>query len=133
MYTRKFELGKHALKVRRSRTGLGLFAHEPIKKGACIIEYTGRALSPKEEYESNSKYLFQVTKKLTIDGAARTNTARYINHACRPNCEIDIYRSRVYVLAKKNIKAGEELNYDYDKEYFDEYIKPKGCKCDTCL
>ena len=132
MRKRKFELGNYALKVKRSPTGLGLFAVEPIKKGACIIEYTGRALSEKEQYESKSKYLFEVSKKLTIDGAVRSNTARYINHSCAPNCEIDIYRNHVYVLAKKNIKAGEELSYDYDTEYFDEYIKPKGCKCPKC-
>jgi SET domain-containing protein len=132
MYKRKFEVGNHKLKVQRSETGLGLFAHEPIKRGACIIEYKGRQISAKEEYESNSKYLFQVSRKKTIDGAVRSNTARYINHSCRPNCEIDIYKSRVYVLAKRNIKPGEELAYDYDTEYFDEYIKPLGCKCQKC-
>jgi uncharacterized protein len=133
MYKKKFEIGSYNLKVRRSKTGLGLFSYEPIKKGSCIIEYTGRTLSEKEQYESNSKYLFEVNKIVTIDGAVRSNTARYINHSCRPNCEIDIYRGRVYVLAKRNIKAGEELTYDYDTEYFDEYIKPVGCKCEKCL
>ena len=128
----KFDIGAYDLRVKRSKTGLGLFAFEPIKKGACVIEYTGKVLTQKEEEDSNSLYLFEVTKKKTIDGAVRTNTARYINHSCRPNAEIEIYKGRVYVMAKRNIKEGEELNYDYDKEYFNAYIKPKGCKCDKC-
>jgi len=67
-----------------------------------------------------------------IDGSLRSNKARYINHSCAPNCEIDIRNKRVYVFAKRNIKTGEELTYDYDTEYFDMYIKPKGCRCTKC-
>jgi SET domain-containing protein len=120
------------LRVGRSKTGLGLFALEPIRKGACIIEYTGRRISKKEEETSRSKYLFEVNAKKTIDGASRKNKARYINHSCGPNCEIRIRTGRVFVMALRNIRAGEELTYDYDEEYFNEYIRPKGCKCTTC-
>ena len=130
--TKKFEPGNYNLKVKRSKTGLGLYAMEPIKKGSCVIEYVGRVVPLPEQYTSNSKYLFAVTDRKTIDGAIRSNTARYINHACKPNCEIEVYWGRVYVLALRNIKAGEELTYDYDTEYFEEHIKPKGCKCLTC-
>lgn len=128
----KFTPGRFELKVKRSRTGLGLFTFSPIKKGECVVEYTGRTLTKEEEYESNSLYLFEVSKTKTIDGSPRSNRARYINHACRPNCEIEIWGKRVWVFAKRNIKPGEELNYDYDTEYFNEYIKPKGCKCPSC-
>ena len=128
----KFDVGSFDLRVKRSRAGLGLFTFSPIKKGECVIEYKGPILTKTQEDASNSLYLFQVTKKVTIDGAVRSNTARYINHSCRPNSEIDIYKRRVYVLAKRAIKAGEEINYDYDKEYFEAYIKPKGCVCDKC-
>jgi SET domain-containing protein len=129
---RKFKPGEHKLKVARSKTGLGLFTHTPIKRGSCIIEYRGRVLKKGEEFTSRSKYLFEINKNKTIDGGVRTNTARYINHACYPNCEIEIFKSKVFVMAKKNIKPGEELNYDYDTEYFEEYIEPKGCKCLSC-
>jgi len=125
----KFHIEKFDLKVKRSLTGLGLFTLSQVKKGQCIIEYKGPTLTKKQEEDSNSLYLFEVTKTKTIDGAVRWNTARYINHSCRPNCEIDIYKGRVYVLAKRNIKVGEELHYDYDTDYFEAYIKPKGCKC----
>ncbi len=128
----KYTPGAFDIRVKRSRAGLGLFAFSPIPKGACIIEYKGRVLTEKEDEESNSLYLFLVSKKKTIDGAMRSNTARYINHSCRPNSEIDIWDERVFVMAKRNIKPGEELAYDYDTDYFKEYIKPKGCRCLKC-
>ena len=56
------------LNVRRSRTGLGLFAGEPIKRGVRIVEYTGRTLKPGEEDKSRSKFLFQISRTKTIDG-----------------------------------------------------------------
>ena len=132
MKKRKFDVGEVDLSVKRSSAGLGLFTNAPIKKGECIIEYVGPTLTPEQELTSRSKYLFSVNKKKTIDGAARSNTARYINHSCAANCELDIYKQRVFVMAKRNIKAGEELGYDYDTEYFDEYIKPHGCRCAAC-
>jgi hypothetical protein len=129
---RVFIPGKYIFHVGRSRAGLGLFTKEPIAKGACVIEYTGKVLSVEEEKKSNSLYLFDAGDGKTIDGAARSNTARYINHSCRPNCEIELQRKRVWVIAKRNIKAGEELSYDYDPEYFNAYIKSKGCRCLKC-
>lgn len=128
----KFVPGGYQLKVKRSSAGLGLFAGEDIPKGKCVIEYTGRVISKEEEYKSRSKYLFEITKTKTIDGTARSNTARYINHSHRPNCDIEIYKQRVYIFSRRNIKAGEELSYDYGKEYFDEHIKPYGCRCAKC-
>lgn len=131
--TRVFCPGEYDLKVKRSSAGLGLFTNSPIKKGACVIEYVGPVV-PKEKWDSHmGKYLFEVSKKKVIDGADRKNTARYINHSCKGNCEIRIFKERVYIMAKRNIKPGEELGYDYDKEYFDAYIKPFGCKCASCL
>lgn len=129
----KFEPAKLKLNVKRSKTGLGIFAGEPIKKGTCIIEYIGRVINEDEKYKSKSKYLFEVDSKMTIDGSSRSNIARYINHSCRPNAEIEIKNKRIFVLALKNIKEGEEIAYDYDTEYFEEHIKPKGCKCVKCL
>lgn len=128
----KYEPGDFKLLVKRSSAGLGLFAGEDLPKRACLIEYKGRKISEKEEYTSKSKYLFQINSKKTIDGTARTNTARYINHSCRPNAEIEIKKGRVFVMAKRKIKLGEEINYDYGEEYWDEHIKPKGCRCLKC-
>lgn len=128
----KFDVGDFTLKVKRSVAGLGLYTLEDIPKGACVIEYVGRTLEPGEDTTITSQYLFEVTKTKTIDGKMRSNTARYINHSHRPNCEVEIYKQRVYIMARRNIKAGEELGYDYGKSFFNEYIKPKGCRCVKC-
>ncbi len=120
------------LRVGKSSAGLGLFATRPFKKGERIIEYFGREISKEEEYTSRSKYLFEVNRKKTIDGAERNNFARYINHSCKPNCEPNIVKGRVWIDAVKSIKPGEEFTYDYGDEYFDEHIKPRGCRCAKC-
>jgi SET domain-containing protein len=119
--------------IRRSTTGLGLFALKPIPKGARIIEYTGPLVSNEEvEKRNTGKYFFGVNTKWSIDGTPRGNIARYINHSCQPNAEALISGRRVWIWAKRNIKVGEEITYDYGKEYFDDHIKPVGCKCKKC-
>jgi len=129
---RKYTPGGFDVQVKRSSAGFGLFAKEAIPKGACIIEYSGRILEPGEEFTARSKYLFEVNSKKTIDGSPRWNVARYINHSCRPNSEAEIYKGRVFIFAKRAIKPGEELAYNYGKTYFNDYIKPFGCRCLKC-
>lgn len=125
---------KPELKVKRSNAGLGLFTLSPLKKGDFVIEYTGEKISSDEADDRGGKYLFTINKKLVLDGKDRKHTARYINHSCRPNCEaeVDEDEEKVNIYAKKNIEAGEELTYNYGKEYWNEYIKPFGCKCEKC-
>jgi SET domain-containing protein len=123
-------------RIGRSRTGLGLFATKPIKKGAKIVRYFGPLLDSRNKKHDGieNKYLFELNGRWTIDGSARRNIARYINHACRPNAESDVSaRKRTVVIrAIKNIEPGEEINYDYGTDYFKAYLKPIGCKCDAC-
>src|SRR6266853_1773093 len=123
-------------RVGRSRTGLGLFATKPIKKGAKIVRYFGPLLdcSKKKDDAIENKYLFELNGRWTIDGSVRANVARYINHACRPNAESDVMprKKKVVIRAVKNIEPGEEINYDYGTDYFREYLKPIGCKCAAC-
>src|SRR5215203_2583051 len=123
-------------RVGRSRTGLGLFATKPIKKGSKIIRYFGPLLDSKKKKDDaiENKYLFELTNRWTIDGSVRKNVARYINHACKPNAESDVKprKRKVFIRAIKNIEPGEEINYDYGTDYFKAYLKPIGCKCDAC-
>lgn len=123
------------VRVKRSSAGLGLFADEPIKRGQLIIEYTGDRISEDEANRRGGRYLFEVSQELVIDGKGRENTARYINHACKPNsdAEHDEEEDRIYIRAKKNIAQGEEITYHYGKEYMKQIIGPEGCKCATCL
>ncbi len=119
------------LKTKRSSAGLGLFAAEPIAKGTTIIEYVGHRVRSTSAIEN--RYIFNVNKTWDIDGSPRWNTARYINHSCRPNCEAVNRRGRIFIMAKKNIQPGEELTYHYGKDYFEGYIKPAGCRCTKCV
>ncbi len=123
-------------RVGRSRTGLGLFATKPIKKGSKIIRYFGPLLDSKKKKDDaiENKYLFELNDRWTIDGSVRKNVARYINHACKPNAESDVKprKRKVVIRAIKDIEPGEEINYDYGTDYFKAYLKPIGCKCAAC-
>jgi uncharacterized protein len=120
--------------VKRSSAGLGLFANTEFKKGDFIIEYTGENISHDEADRRGGKYLFILSDTIVIDGKGRENTARYINHSCKPNAEAETDEDKgvVRISAKKKILPGEEISYDYGKDYVNEYIKPHGCRCRTC-
>ncbi len=118
------------VKAKRGLAGLGLFSLENIKKGEKIIEYIGKILNKEEaDAVAPNMYLFEVNRNKTIDGSVRWNTARYCNHSCNGNAESEIIKGRVYMKATKNIKAGDEITYDYGEEFVKEFILPKGCKC----
>jgi uncharacterized protein len=132
MSNRLSKIRAYKVRVGRAATGRGVFAGEIIPKGVRITEYTGRVVSAFERKRDSGKYLFWVGKDKMIDGNIKSNTARYINHSCVPNCEADGPRDKIYITALRRIKAGEELTYDYGEEYFDRHIKPKGCRCPKC-
>lgn len=118
--------------VKKTKSGLGLVSFSHIPKGKTIIEYIGRRVPAKDTNILN-KYIFHVNARWDIDGSPRYNKARYINHSCKPNCEAVERRGRIFIISKRSIKPGEELTYDYGHEYFDEYIKPFGCRCMKCF
>jgi len=118
--------------VKRSAVGLGLFTTQPISRGELVVEYTGRLLPSEEAYRKGGKYLFEVNARWIVDGSGRENISRYINHSCKPNCEPRTKGMRILIYALRAIRPGEELTYDYGREYFDELIRPKGCRCDHC-
>ena len=120
--------------VKKSSAGLGLFAAKEFKRGERIIEYTGEKISEEEANHRGGKYLFELNDRWTIDGTGRENTARYINHSCKPNAypEINAAETRIFIFAKRALKPGEEITYNYGKTYVDDLIKPHGCKCAHC-
>lgn len=124
----------------------GLFAACDIPKGTRVIEYVGhrltkaqgwdRAVSWQEKAQGTNKgavYVFELNKRHDIDGNVPWNTARHINHSCEPNCEPEIIRGHIWIVAQRAIPAGEELTYDYgyDFDLWDEHP----CRCGTasCL
>ena len=113
--------GGHRIALRRSPIhGRGVFALRKIARGERIIEYTGERIS---HDEANHRYpddssphtmLFTVDERIVIDATRIGNTARWINHSCRPNCESVDEEGRIYIEAIREICPGEELTYDYN-------------------
>tara|TARA_B100001250_G_scaffold350238_1_gene321860 strand:- start:4153 stop:4623 length:471 start_codon:yes stop_codon:yes gene_type:complete len=114
----------------------GLYAAKNINVGTRIIEYKGKIITNKEVEKNpkfdNSKdiYLFDLNKRYSLDGAFTWNTARLINHSCSPNCEVEGKGNKIWVKSIKNIKKGEELNYDYGFSYDSDY-KDFPCRCQS--
>lgn len=121
------------LVVKRTETGMGLISPQAIESGKRIVEYIGSVITREEANKSTGKYLMDIDERRVIDGSTRSNIARYINHSCQPNAEAISSGKRVWIWSRKHIDAGEAITIDYGKEYFDEIIKPKGCRCDECI
>ena len=121
------------LRLGRSVTGFGIFAVEDIPAKRFIIEYWGKLVPSEVANAIGGRYLFDLENGKTILGSTRKNIARYVNHACRPNAEVRIAKNRVYIYSTKRIKAGEQVTYDYGKEYFDTFITAEKCLCRTCV
>lgn len=124
-----------ALLVKRSRlpkAGKGLFTTKAIKKNAKVIEYRGEIINWKEYEkrvaEDKDGYLFFINRNRCIDAYSTPQyKARYANDAAglskvkglRNNCSYEIFGDRCYIVADRDIKAGEEILVDYTKEYWD--------------
>ena len=131
MPQRQFRIG-------RSRTGLGLFATDFIKKGKFIVEYKGRRVTSAESEKLENKgarYMYELNSRWAIDGSSRRNLGRYANQSCRPNAESDVIRGKkIIIRAIRNIKPGDEITYDYGRDYFRNVLMEiGGCKCVTCM
>jgi SET domain-containing protein len=110
------------IQVRQSGVhGKGVFAVQDIPKGETVIEYVGEIISaqeaedrhPHDPNDPNHTFYFQIDEDRVIDALHGGNSARWINHSCSPNCKPVVEDGRVFIKAKKDIKQGEELNYDY--------------------
>lgn len=125
---------KSSLVTKRGTHGLGLFTAIAYKKGDFIIEYTGEKITTDMANARGGQYLFELNNDWRIDGKERHNLARYINHSCRPNCypEIDETEEHIMIYAKRAIFPGEELTYNYGREFFNTHVKSKGCRCEKC-
>jgi SET domain-containing protein len=128
--------------VRRSGVhGKGVFALQPLKKGEVVIEYKGEVIDwpealrrhPHDPSDPNHTFYFHIDEQHVIDAKVGGNAARWINHACDPNCEADEVDGRIFIKARRAIKPGEELFYDYgliiDDKYTPKLKKEFACHC----
>jgi SET domain-containing protein len=104
-------------------SGWGVYAAQPIKKGARVVEYKGQLIPQAEATRRERRYLprrriwlFTINTRWARDAAFGGNIARYINHACRPNCYVEIDGRDIWVIASRDIREGEELTYDYNTD-----------------
>ena len=139
-------LNKYITKKKSGVHGWGIFAKLNIPKGTHIIEYVGEKITKAEadrrgplliEYakkhkESGAVYIFVLNNKYDIDGHVDYNTAKFINHSCAPNAEVDIVRGHIWVIALRDIGKNEEIfyNYGYDLDTYDEH--PCLCRSACC-
>ena len=110
------------IQTRRSGVhGKGVFALQDVAEGEVLIEYIGEVISwdeaqdrhPHDPKQPNHTFYFHVDENRVIDAKHGGNSARWINHSCDPNCFADEIEGRIFITALRNIRAGEELNYDY--------------------
>ena len=129
--------------VKKSKLhGRGVFANKNIKKGTKIIQYIGEKISKLEgdkrsekrikkylkSEKTGSVYIFELNKKFDIDGNIKQNKARFINHSCNPNCEVDIIDNEIWISSIKKISSGSELTYDYGYSFGSDYMDHE-CFC----
>lgn len=128
--------------VRTSKIqGKGAFAIRNIRKGTRLIEYLGQRISWRtadkryddEKMGRHHTFLFTVDDKVVIDAAVNGNDARFLNHSCDGNCEAITERKRIFIEARRSIKAGEELLYDYQYERTEDHTEEDekfyACRC----
>ncbi|HKW82904.1 MAG TPA: SET domain-containing protein-lysine N-methyltransferase [Burkholderiaceae bacterium] len=136
--------GGRRIQVRRSGVhGKGVFALQPLAKGEPVIEYIGEIITwkqalrrhPHNPKDPDHTFYFHIDDERVIDAAVGGNAARWINHACTPNCEADEVDGRVFIKALRRIEPGEELFYDYgliiDERYTPKLKKQFACHCGT--
>ena len=128
--------------VRRSGVhGKGMFALAPLAAGEVVIEYTGEVITwrealrrhPHDPSDPDHTFYFHIDAKHVIDAKVGGNSARWINHACEPNCEADQQDGRIFITALRDIAPGDELSYNYglviDQRYTRKLKKQFECRC----
>ncbi len=133
---------RRKIQVRESGVhGRGVYATAPIQAGSRIIEYTGERIDweeavrrhPHDPAQPNHTFYFHIEGGQVIDALYGGNDARWINHACEPNCEADEVDGRVFIQALRDIEPGEELFYDYglvlDERHTPKLKKQFACWC----
>ena len=111
------------VRARSSISGWGVYAAQTIEKETRIVEYKGELIPQVEGCRRELRYLprhriwlFTVNTRWVRDAAVGGNIARYINHACRPNCYTDVVGHTIWIIASRRIRPDEELTYDYNTE-----------------
>ena len=108
---------------RSAISGWGVYAAEAIAEDTRIVEYKGQLVPQTEAWRREQRYLprqriwiFTINGRWARDAGFGGNIARYVNHACNPNCYVEIFGHHIWIIASRDIERGEELTYDYNTE-----------------
>jgi SET domain-containing protein len=110
--------------------GLGAFARCDIVAGTRIIEYLGEKIDKPESLrrcQRDNQYIFSLGESYDLDGNVPWNPARFINHSCEPNCVAELEEERIWIIAARDIRAGEEVTFNYGYDLVD--YKQYRCSC----
>jgi hypothetical protein len=130
---------------RSSIHGRGVFARRAISDGTPIIEYTGERITKAESARreaqrlerqrrggDDSVYVFVLNRRHDIDGRPSRGIARFINHSCAPNCRVEVIRGHIWIVARRDLAADEELTYDYGFPFAEWRLHPCRCGAPRC-
>jgi hypothetical protein len=110
--------------------GMGGFASRALARGERVVEYTGEKITKAESLgrcEAGNWFIFSLDDEFDLDGNTAGNPARWLNHSCAPNCEAQYLDGRVWITARRDIAAGEEITFNYGYT-LDEY-REHPCRC----
>jgi uncharacterized protein len=116
--------------------GMGGFAKLAIGKGTRIVEYVGERISKSESLrrcEQNNEYIFSLNEEQDLDGNVAWNPARLFNHSCAPNCDAYLEDGRIWIFATRDIRAGEEITFNYGYDLVDYREYPCRCGSPNCV
>lgn len=116
--------------------GVGGFARVDIAAGTRLIEYVGERITKDESLrrcEQNNEFIFALDDMCDLDGSGKENPARHLNHSCAPSTEAQVDEGRVWIVAVRDIRAGEEITFDYGYDLEDYQEHPCHCGSQVCV
>ncbi len=124
------KLNDKNLLLRKSRNGLGVFANKDFRKSSIITEVIGKMISCDEDDDTDEEtrsnaYRFNSDLYISPEG----ETADFVNHSCNPNSKIVKKNKKLFIVAMRSIKKGEEILFDYSTIIASDDVWDMKCNC----
>ncbi|KAL3420163.1 histone-lysine n-methyltransferase [Phlyctema vagabunda] len=139
----KYRIGVEVIKT--ADRGYGVRSNRCFDPYQIIVEYNGEIITEEEcdrrmneEYKNNDCYYLMAFDQNMIIDATTGSIARFVNHSCRPNCEMVKWivagKPRMALFAgNRPIMTGDELTYDYNFDPFSaKNVQECRCGSDNC-